>query len=372
MSDCDLFSLATKGVQALSPYQAGKPIDELKREYGVSDVIKLASNENPLGPSAKVLSAIKNELAELSRYPDGNGFDLKAVLAKKHAVDVHQITLGNGSNDILEILTRAFVTPEHEIIFSQHAFVVYQIVTQAVGAKAVVVPAKDWGHDLDAMQKAITDKTRVIFIANPNNPTGTWLGAKELSSFLQAVPENVLVVLDEAYFEFADSDIAAEDYPNGIELAKKYPNLIVTRTFSKAYGLAGLRVGYSISNSQIADALNRVRQPFNVNSLALKAAEIAIDDVEYLDRGLKLNAKGMSQLISAFERMNLSYIPSIGNFICVNVGDNAMKVYDDLLYEGVIVRPVANYEMPEYLRITIGTEKENDRFITALKKVLNK
>jgi len=235
MSDCDLFSLATKGVQALSPYQAGKPIDELKREYGISDVIKLASNENPLGPSSKVLSAIKNELAELSRYPDGNGFDLKTVLAKKYSVDVNQITLGNGSNDILEILTRAFVTPEHEVVFSQHAFVVYPIVTQAVGAKAVVVPARNWGHDLEAMQKAITDKTRVIFIANPNNPTGTWLGEKELSSFLQAVPENVLVVLDEAYFEFADSDLAAEDYPDGIELTKKFSNLIVTRTFSKAW-----------------------------------------------------------------------------------------------------------------------------------------
>ena len=372
MSDCDLFSLATKGVQSLSPYQAGKPIDELKREYGVSDVIKLASNENPLGPSPKVISAIKNELAELSRYPDGNGFDLKAVLAKKYNVDENQITLGNGSNDILEILTRTFVTPEHEIIFSQHAFVVYPIVTQAVGAKAVVVPAKEWGHDLDAMQKAITDNTRVIFIANPNNPTGTWLDQKELSSFLQAVPETVLVVLDEAYFEFADSDADAKDYPNGVELGKQFPNLIVTRTFSKAYGLAGLRVGYSISDPQVADALNRVRQPFNVNSLALKAAEVAVGDTEYLEQGLKLNADGMSYLIAEFDKMYLSYIPSVGNFICVNVGGEAMKVYDALLYEGVIVRPVANYEMPEYLRITIGTEKENERFITALKKVLDK
>lgn len=372
MSDCDLFSLATKGVQSLSPYQAGKPIDELKREYGVSDVIKLASNENPLGPSKKVLSALQNELAELSRYPDGNAFTLKEVLAEKHSIDVNQITIGNGSNDILEILTRAFVTPEHEVIFSQHAFVVYPIVTQAVGAKAVVVLAKDWGHDLDAMQQAVTDKTRVIFIANPNNPTGTWLGQKELSVFLQAIPTDVLVVLDEAYFEFADSDVSAEDYPNGIELAKQFSNLIVTRTFSKAYGLAGLRVGYSISDPQIADALNRVRQPFNVNSLALKSAEVAISDVSYLEKGLKLNSDGMNYLISAFDEMNLSYIPSVGNFICVNVGDNAMKVYDDLLYEGVIVRPVANYEMPEYLRITIGTKKENERFITALKKVLNK
>lgn len=372
MSDCDLFSLATKGVQALSPYQAGKPIDELKREYGVSDVIKLASNENPLGPSKKVIAAIQNELADLSRYPDGNAFGLKKALADKHLVDVKQITIGNGSNDILEILTRAFVTPEHEVIFSQHAFVVYPIVTQAVGAKAVVVPAKNWGHDLDAMQQAITDKTRVIFIANPNNPTGTWLGKKELSSFLQAVPNNVLVVLDEAYFEFADNDLAAAEYPNGIELGKQYPNLIVTRTFSKAYGLAGLRVGYSISNSQVADALNRVRQPFNVNSLALKAAEVAIADIEYLENGLKLNAKGMSQLVNSFEKLGLSYIPSVANFICVEVGEHALKVYDDLLYEGVIVRPVTNYEMPNYLRITIGTEKENDRFISALTKVLSK
>lgn len=370
MSDCDLFSLATKGVQALSPYQAGKPIDELKREYGVSDIIKLASNENPLGPSPKVLSALQNELAELSRYPDGNAFALKVALAKKHAVEIDQITIGNGSNDILEILTRAFVTPEHEIIFSQHAFAVYPIVTQAVGATAVVVPAKNWGHDLVAMRQAITDKTRLIFIANPNNPTGTWLTKKELSGFLQAVPENVLIVLDEAYFEYADKDDAAKDYPNGFEWLNKHSNLIVTRTFSKAYGLAGLRVGYSVSHPQVADALNRVRQPFNVNSLALKAAEVALDDIEYLASGIKMNAQGMAQLILAFDEMSLSYIPSVGNFICVKVGSDAMKVYDNLLYEGVIVRPVANYEMPEHLRITIGTEKENERFITALKKVL--
>ncbi len=370
MSKCDLFSLATKGVQSLSPYQAGKPIDELEREYGVTNIIKLASNENPLGPSAKVIAALQSELAELARYPDGNAFSLKAALAKKHKVGVEQITIGNGSNDILEILTRAFVSPEHEIVFSQHAFAVYPIVTQAVGAKAVVVPAKNWGHDLDAMQKSITDKTRVIFIANPNNPTGTWLGKKELSAFLQVVPDHVLVVLDEAYFDFAEMAASAEDYPNGIEWLKDYSNLIVTRTFSKAYGLAGLRVGYSVSHPDIADVLNRVRQPFNVNSLALKAAEVALGDVEYLESGLKLNTQGMSQLISAFEKLKLSYIPSIGNFICVNVGDNAMKVYDDLLYEGVIVRPVANYEMPEYLRITIGTEKENERFINALEKVL--
>lgn len=372
MSECDLFSLATKGVQSLSPYQPGKPIDELEREYGVSDIIKLASNENPLGPSAKVLAAIKNELKHLSRYPDGNAFDLKKALANKHNVNINQITIGNGSNDILEILTRAFVTPEHEIIFSQHAFAVYPIVTQAVGAKAVVIPAINWGHDLVAMQQSITDKTRVIFIANPNNPTGTWLAKDELSVFLKSVPENVLVVLDEAYFEFADYDDAAKDYPNGIEWLQQYSNLIVTRTFSKAYGLAGLRVGYSVSHSDIADVLNRVRQPFNANSIALKAAEIALTDIQHLETCIKLNTKGMHQLTSSFANMDLKYIPSVANFICVDVGDDALKVYDDLLYQGVIVRPVANYEMPRYLRITIGTGQENERFIAALKKVLNK
>lgn len=378
MSDCDLFSLATKGVQALSPYQPGKPIDELEREYGISNIIKLASNENPLGPSPKVLSTIQNELTELSRYPDGNGFALKKALSTKHAVEINQITLGNGSNDILEILTRAFVTPDHEVIFSQHAFAVYPIVTQAVGAKAVVVPAKNWGHDLNAMASAITEKTRVIFIANPNNPTGTYLAENEISNFLKSVPDSILVVLDEAYFEFAYNDgtesdsIAQKDYPCGINWIKQYSNLIVTRTFSKAYGLAGLRVGYSISHPQVADVLNRVRQPFNVNSLALSAAEIALDDVEYLEAGIQLNAKGMNQLISAFETMGLSFIPSVGNFVCVKVGENAMQIYNLLLHEGVIVRPVANYEMPEYLRITIGTEEENNRFIEALKKVLIK
>lgn len=378
MSDCDLFSLATKGVQALSPYQPGKPIDELEREYGISNIIKLASNENPLGPGPKVIAAIQNELSELSRYPDGNGFALKKALAKKHSVELEQVTLGNGSNDILEILTRAFVTPEHEVIFSQHAFAVYPIVTQAVGAKAVVIPAKNWGHDLDAMLTSITDKTRVVFIANPNNPTGTYLGEKELSDFLDKVPSHVLVVLDEAYFEFAfdhkskADSIAQKDYPDGVNWVKQYSNLIVTRTFSKAYGLAGLRVGYSISHTQVADVLNRVRQPFNVNSLALAAAEIALNDTEYLEAGIQLNAKGMKQLITAFESMDLSFIPSVGNFVCVKVGGNAAQTYDLLLHEGVIVRPVANYEMPEYLRVTIGTEEENNRFIEALKKVLSK
>ncbi len=370
MSDCDLFSLATTGVQALSPYQPGKPIEELEREYDVTDIIKLASNENPLGSGDKVIAALKDELSELARYPDGNGFVLKQALSSRHGVQPEQITLGNGSNDILEILTRAFVTPEHEIIFSQHAFAVYPIVTQAVGAKAVVVPAIDYGHDLDGMLQSITDKTRVIFIANPNNPTGTWLDKDRLQDFIAKVPPHVLVVLDEAYFEYARE--AEATYPDGSAWVDTYPNLIVSRTFSKAYGLAGLRVGYSVSHPDIADILNRVRQPFNVNSLALKAAEIALKDTQHLQEGIRVNKQGMQQLVAAFTDMGLDYIPSVGNFICVNVGDNAMQVYDDLLYQGVIVRPVANYEMPEFLRVTVGTADENTRFIEALKKVLNK
>ena len=378
MSDCDLFSLATKGVQALSAYQPGKPVDELEREYGVSNIIKLASNENPLGPSPTVVSAIKNELQELARYPDGNGFALKSALAEMHNVSIEQVTLGNGSNDILEILTRAFVTTDHEVVFSQHAFAVYPIVTQAVGAKAIVVPAKNWGHDLEAMFLAITAKTRVVFIANPNNPTGTYLSESVLFDFIKKVPQHVLVVLDEAYFEFAydqgssEDSIAQKDYPSGMKWANQFPNLIVTRTFSKAYGLAGLRVGYSISHVQVADILNRVRQPFNVNSLALLAAEKALSDTDYLSKGIELNAQGMKLLTSAFETMKLTYIPSVGNFVCVNVGIDAMKVYDDLLHEGVIVRPIANYEMPEYLRVTVGTKEENIRFVEALKQVLDK
>lgn len=373
MSDTDLFSLATQGVQSLQPYQAGKPLDELKREYGITEAIKLASNENPLGPSPKVLKALQNDLNELSRYPDGNAFALKKALANKHGIEINQIIIGNGSNDILEILTRAFVTPAHEVIFSQHAFAVYPIVTQAVGAKAVIVPAKDWGHDLDGMLKVVTDKSRLIFIANPNNPTGTSLSKNEINQFLSKLPKSVLVVLDEAYFDYAnDEQLGATDYPNGINWIKEYSNVIVTRTFSKAYGLAGLRIGYSVSHPDVANILNRVRQPFNVNSMALRAAEVALSDAEYLQAGINLNASGMQHLVKAFDTMALEYIPSVGNFICVKVGENAMKVYDQLLCEGVIVRPIANYEMPEFLRVTIGTKAENDRFIKALKKVLNK
>ncbi|MGB5444046.1 MAG: histidinol-phosphate transaminase [Psychromonas sp.] len=363
---CDFLKLANTGVQKLRPYQAGKPTSELERELGISNIVKLASNENPLGLSAKVKAALQSELAELTRYPDANGFYLKQALADKYQVNLNQVTLGNGSNDLLELVARAFVSPENEVIFAQFAFVVYPIVTQAIGAKAVVVAAKDYGHDLQAMAAAISPATKLVFIANPNNPTGTFLEAAEISAFLSQVPEGVLVVLDEAYFEYAQP----ERRGNAIALIEEFPNLIVTRTFSKAYGLAGLRVGYSISNPQIADILNRVRQPFNCNALALKAAETVLQDEDYLQEGVLLNNQGMADLSAFFSENGLQYIPSMGNFITVNVGQSGDLVYQSLLQEGVIVRPISGYGLPEHLRISIGSHAENQRFKQALVKVL--
>jgi len=367
----NLIQLATAGVQALKPYQPGKPLQQLEREYGIRDAVKLASNENPLGPGSLAVQVLRSQLDQLSRYPDGNGFALKAALAEKYSLDASQITIGNGSNEILELLARAFVTPEHQVVFSAHAFAVYPIVTQAVGATAVVTAAKDWGHDLDAMLTAITDRTRLVFIANPNNPTGTWLTGKVLRHFLAKVPSHVLVVVDEAYFEYAsDAAMAAQGYPDSSAWLEDFANLIVTRTFSKVHGLAGLRVGYGLSHADIADVLNRVRQPFNVNSLALAAAQAALTDQRHLEKSLACNALGMQQLMQAFERLGLAYIPSVGNFICLQVGD-AAAVYEKLLRQGVIVRPVANYGMPEYLRITIGSAQENERCIQALQQALS-
>ena len=361
------------GAWALQPYQPGKPLAELEREYGVRNAVKLASNENPLGPSPRALQAAQHALADIFRYPDGNGFALKTALARRHGVATQQITLGNGSNDILELVTRAFVTPENEVVFSEHAFAVYPIVTQAVGARAVVTPARAWGHDLDAMRAAVNSRTRIVFIANPNNPTGTWLPAAEVEAFIAAMPAHALVVLDEAYVEYAcDVRLGARDYAEGAAWVARFPNLVVTRTFSKVYGLAGLRVGYGVSHADVADYLNRVRQPFNVNSVALAAAEAALDDTGHLQRSLEANAAGMRQLTAGFAALGLEYIPSVGNFVCVDVGAEGLPVYERLLREGVIVRPVANYGMPRHLRITVGTASENDRVLGALARVLNK
>ncbi len=364
--------LTAPGIADLQPYVPGKPVAELERELGIRGSIKLASNENPLGPSPKARAAATAQLDELARYPDGGGFELRRALAAMHGVDPACVTLGNGSNDVLDLIARTFLAPGYEAVFSQHAFAVYPISTQAVGAGARVAPAHDgsrgarFGHDLEAMRSLVGARTRVVFIANPNNPTGTWLQRGELQGFIASLPPQVMVVVDEAYFEY----VADDDYPDSSQWLAQYPNLIVTRTFSKAYGLAALRVGYGLSHPEVADLLNRVRQPFNVNALALAAATAALSDREHLQRAVRVNRVGMQQLTAAFERLGLDYIPSAGNFVCVDVGRPAAAVDAALLREGVIVRPIAGYGLPQHLRVTVGLEAENERFIAALTKVL--
>ena len=370
---CDFLSCAAPGVRVLQPYQPGKPESELRREYGLTDIVKLASNENPLGPSPRALTVVRDALNGLARYPDGNGFELKSALSARLGLSMAMLTLGNGSNDVLELVARAFLTPEHEAVFSEHAFAVYPIVTQAIGATARVAKAypadhaMPHGHDSAAMLALINDRTRAVFIANPNNPTGTWLKTAELEAFLTSVPEQVIVVVDEAYGEYV---VPEADCPNALRWIDRFPNLIVTHTFSKAYGLAGLRIGYAVSHPQVADLLNRVRQPFNVNSLALVAAAAALDDVDHLERSRALNQAGMQQWQDACRQWSLRWLPSVGNFLCVNVGRSGREVFLELLKRGVIARPVDNYGLPDYLRISIGTEAENARCIAALGDVL--
>ena len=368
MKKVDFSQLAVTGVQALRPYQPGKPIDELAREFNLNphDIIKLASNENPLGPSPKALAAISEEFADLTRYPDGNGFDLKSTLSEKLGVSVSQITLGNGSSDILEFIVKCFVGEGDEVVVSQHAFAIYGLVTQMAGGKTIQVPAKNWGHDLEAMAAAITDKTKIVFVTNPNNPTGTWNTKQQLETFLAVVPSQVIVLLDEAYFEYVDK----ADYPSGIDYLQAHANLVVTRTFSKAYGLASLRVGYGVCSEELADLMNRVRPPFNVNSMALAAAVACLKDETYVRQSKELNDQGMRQLEAGFEQLNLNRIPSVGNFICFEVAGRANEIFQGLLAKGIIVRPVANYEMPDHLRVSIGTEAENQRFLLELKNLL--
>jgi histidinol-phosphate aminotransferase len=361
-----IYELAVSGVQQLVPYVPGKPIEELERELGLTEIIKLASNENPLGPGKKALEAISAALPKLSLYPDGNGFMLKSALAKKYGLNTDQITLGNGSNELLELIARAFLTPGLEVIFSQHAFAVYPLVTQAVGAAAVIVPALNYGNDLTAMAARVSKKTRVIFIANPNNPTGTLLSQADIQQFISGLPTHCLCVLDEAYFEFTPE---AEDNKS-IDWLKTFPNLIILRTFSKAYGLAGLRVGYGLSSPEIADILNRVRQPFNNNALALAAAEAALGDLDYLQKTIEVNSLGMALLTAGFQSLGLEWIPSAGNFVSVDLKRPGLPVYEALLRKGVIVRPIANYGLPNHLRVSIGTQTENEFFLKALKETL--
>jgi histidinol-phosphate aminotransferase len=352
---------ACESILGLSPYQGGKPIDELARELGLKNITKLASNENPLGVSSAVKEAVFNSLSSINRYPDGNCFELKKTIAEKLSVLPDMISLGNGSNELLELIARVFVSKKtDEVIFSQYAFVVYPLVTQALGATAKVSPAKNYGHDLNSMLSLISENTKLIFVANPNNPTGTLLSDDQLYAFLQKVPNDVPVVLDQAYFEYLNVDDLAIDW------LKEFDNLIITRSFSKAYGLAGLRVGYSVCSPLIADFINRIREPFNVNYTAQVAAIAALSDDNHLKDSVEINTNGYEQLTSGFNSLKLNYIPSHANFIAVEF-NNAMNIYNDLLKEGVIVRPV---EMKGYLRISIGTSNENDHLLSALKKVL--
>ncbi|NHZ96814.1 histidinol-phosphate transaminase [Massilia sp. CCM 8734] len=358
-------------VRAIAPYQAGKPIAEVAREFGLDEanIVKLASNENPFGVPASSQQAMAAAVADLGRYPDANGFDLKAALSKRYEVPADWITLGNGSNDILEIAAHAFVQKGQAVVYSQYSFAVYALATQGVGARAIVVPAKDYGHDLDAMAAAIDADTRLVFIANPNNPTGTFIAAAQIEAFLGKVPANVVVVLDEAYNEF----LAPEHQFESSQWARKYPNLLISRTFSKAYGLAGLRVGFAIAQPALTDLMNRIRQPFNVNSLAQAAAIAALNDKPFLEQGAKNNAAGYAQFVEAFDELGLQYVPSFGNFVLVKVGDDdgaGSRVNLALLKQGVIVRPVGNYGLPQWLRISIGLPAENAIFIAALKKAL--
>ncbi|WGE79978.1 histidinol-phosphate transaminase [Actinobacillus equuli] len=359
-------NIANEGVKSLSPYQAGKPIEELERELGISNIIKLASNENPFGFPESAKQAIINQLNDLTRYPDANGFELKAAISKKFGVQATQITLGNGSNDLLELFTHTFASEQDEIIYSQYAFIVYPLVTKAINAVAREIPAKNWGHDLDAFLAAVNEKTKLIFIANPNNPTGNFLTEAEIDAFLAKVPANVIVVLDEAYTEFTE----ASERVDSFGLLAKYPNLIVSRSLSKAYGLAGLRIGYAVSNPEIADLLNRVRQPFNCNSLALASAIAVMNDDAFVEKVAENNRKEMQRYEAFCQAQGLDYIPSKGNFITIDFKRPAAPIYEALLREGVIVRPIAGYGMPNHLRISIGLPAENDRLFAALVKVL--
>jgi histidinol-phosphate aminotransferase len=354
-------------VRRIAPYIPGKPIGELAREFGLAqaDIVKLASNENPRGPSPAVRAAIAAATDELSRYPDGNGFALKSVLARRHEVDADQIVLGNGSNDILELATQAFLTPGDSAVYSRHAFAVYPLATQARGAHGIEVAARNFGHDLPAMRAAIATNTRVVFVANPNNPTGTWIEPLALKDFIASVPASVLIVLDEAYNEYLDPTQVA---PSAAWVAE-HANLLVSRTFSKAYGLAALRVGYGIMDAKVADMLNRVRQPFNVNALAQAAALAALADQPYVEDSRRLNRDGKRQLEDGLRELGLGFVPSHANFLLVKVGD-AGRAYHRLLQAGVIVRPVANYGLPEWLRVTVGLADENRRFLAALAAAL--
>ncbi|MDJ0882029.1 MAG: histidinol-phosphate transaminase [Gammaproteobacteria bacterium] len=363
---------ALNQIKSLHPYTPGKPVEELERELGITDSIKLASNENPLGCSPRVQEVIEHQLSEVSLYPDANAYYLKQALAKNLGVETHQLTMGNGSNDVLDLIARTFLTSGKEAVFSEFAFIIYPLVTQACGAKARISKAlprqsaQAYGHNLEGMLEQINENTAVVFIANPNNPTGTWVEKADLLNFIEAVPEHIAVVIDEAYFEYVN----VPDYPDSTTWLNQFNNLIVTRTFSKIYGLAGLRLGYAISSPEISDLLNRVRQPFNANLLALSAAKASLEDSAFVEQSIQVNTQGLSDLKQYCSDKGLFYIPSAGNFLTVEFGSRTSDLYQKLLNKGIIVRPLGNYQLHDFLRISIGTPDQMQRLYDSLSEIL--
>ena len=352
----------------LMPYVPGKPVEELERELGIKDAIKIASNENPLGPSPLAEKAVKEAVSSLNRYPDGDAFYLKEKLARKFGISPETFIFGNGSNDVIDIAARTFMEPGDEAIFGEYAFIVYPIVTQAVGAKGVISPMPDYTHDLRDMYSRITEKTKIIFIANPNNPTGTMVKRAEFEWFLEKVPEDILVLMDEAYFEYVED----KDYPNSLEYQNSGKSILTVRMFSKIYGLAGLRLGYGIAHQDIISNMQRVRQPFNANSLCQVGAMAAIDDIEHIEKTKEVNSEGLTYVTEELKKLDIPYTPSFTNFVLIDLGDNPMPIYNSLLKEGVIVRPVLGYGLKTHLRVTIGLREENEKFIRGITKILGK
>ena len=364
----DLKKLVNKGIDRLSPYEPGKPIEDLERELGIKNAVKLASNENPVGPSPKIVESIEKIVKETHRYPDGNATRLKAKISRKFNILENQVTVGNGSNDIIEFVARSFLGPNDSAVYSEHAFAVYPLVVRAVGAMGIEVPAKNFSHDLEAMLDSIEENTKLIFIANPNNPTGSFIEQSELLNFLEKVPEEIIVLLDQAYFDYSSFETSDLEF----DVLERFPNLVISRSFSKAYGLAGFRVGYSVSSIEIADYLNRVRQPFNANSLALYAAEIALDDDQFIKKCLELNFEQKQILFNGLQASGFECLPSRANFISFDCGEDSNDAFNKLLLEGVIVRSLRVYKMPNFLRVSVGLPEENLTFLEKIKSTLSK
>ncbi len=361
----DAYKIAVPGIRQLAPYDPGLPIEEIERRFNIRDAVKVASNENPLGPPEGAIRLIQSSASNLHRYPDGSGYELKAAIAARHGVEMNQICLGNGSNDVLDMLARVFVGPGQKGVISKHAFIVYYLSLVYVHARIEVVDAPGFRHDLAAMSDEVDEETRIVYIANPNNPTGTWSTDVELRALLNRVPNSCIVVVDEAYAEY----VTRPGYPDCTTWIDDYPNIVVTRTFSKIFGLAGLRVGYSLSSPEICDLMNRARQPFNCSSLALAAAVEALHDEEHCERSRKLNDEQMIVLCKGFEALGLDTIESVGNFVAVDMGTVAMPIHEKLLRSGVIARPIGGYGMPNHLRVSVGTESENQKVLTEFQKL---